>query len=290
MYPPRQETILITGGTGFLGRALVPTLTKSFDLIFLVQKTTDISRLKILPTAKIYFIEETRLSDIFKRHQISTIIHLATQYSFNIQSITSLYQTNFFLALQLMECAIQYRIKLFVNADTFYPKYYDLYSLSKKQFIETLTFCQKYYKIANCIIFHMYGAEDNPKKFIPQIIKKMIKDEPIDFTTGGQRRDFICVEDVVDAIMTILAKQDSWTEPYLDFEIGTGESTPIRLFVEGLATQLNSKSQLNFGAIPYRENEILDSKANVNLLNKYGWQPKIDLNQGIKKLVEAYVE
>ena len=42
-----------------------------------------------------------------------------------------------------------------------------------------------------------------------------------------------------------------------------------------------SKTQLNFGAIPYREGEIMDSKIESYTLNKLGWKPKYSLKKAV---------
>lgn len=48
-----------------------------------------------------------------------------------------------------------------------------------------------------------------------------------------------------------------------------------------------SRTKLLFGAIPYRENEIMDSKANTESLEKLGWQAKVDIESGIRRIVGA---
>ena len=43
---------------------------------------------------------------------------------------------------------------------------------------------------------------------------------------------------------------------------------------------------MNFGALPYRENEIMQSEADIKLLKSLGWSCKVDLADGIKTVVE----
>ena len=47
-----------------------------------------------------------------------------------------------------------------------------------------------------------------------------------------------------------------------------------------------SRSQLNFGVIPYRENELMNSRTDNSDLIKLGWKPETSIIKGIKKTIE----
>ena len=70
------------------------------------------------------------------------------------------------------------------------------------------------------------------------------------------------------------------------FEIGTGVSVSVYDFIREIKNQLDSTSNLNFGALPYRENEIMDSKADLTKIQSlFQWTPEVDFKVGIKKLL-----
>ena len=48
----------------------------------------------------------------------------------------------------------------------------------------------------------------------------------------------------------------------------------------------NTKTNLNFGAIPYRKNEVLTYDVNISKLQILGWKPNYDIYSGLKKLIE----
>lgn len=48
----------------------------------------------------------------------------------------------------------------------------------------------------------------------------------------------------------------------------------------------NTKINLNFGAIPYRKNEVLTYDVNISKLQILGWKPNYDIYSGLKKLIE----
>ena len=54
-------------------------------------------------------------------------------------------------------------------------------------------------------VFHMFGENDAPGKFVPFIIKEIINNVPtLDLTPGNQTRDFIYVKDVVFAFEHVI--------------------------------------------------------------------------------------
>lgn len=48
----------------------------------------------------------------------------------------------------------------------------------------------------------------------------------------------------------------------------------------------NSKTILNFGAIPYRKNEVLSYEVDTSGLRLLGWKPEVPVREGLKKIIE----
>ena len=112
----------------------------------------------------------------------------------------------------------------------------------------------------------------------------------INLTAGEQKRDFVYVEDVVDAYWKILKYHSmlsfDTSELYQYYEIGTGKTICIRDLALIVKSLLSSKTRLNFGAIPYREGEIMESKADISKLKELGWLPSMDIEDGIMKMAK----
>ena len=68
--------------------------------------------------------------------------------------------------------------------------------------------------------------------------------------------------------------------------MGTGETVSVRNFVELIHQKSQSKTILKFGALPHRENEIMESKANNEDIKKLGWKNIINLEKGIEILLK----
>ena len=137
-------------------------------------------------------------------------------------------------------------------------------------------------------IFHMFGENDSPSKFIPYLIDTISREELyIDMTPGMQTRDFIYVDDVVSAFETVLKNEVKLTN-YQEYEVGSGKSFSIKYLAELIKKISNSKTELNFGAMTYREGEIMESVCNNEKLIELGWISKFSLSKALSKIIKNY--
>jgi nucleoside-diphosphate-sugar epimerase len=140
----------------------------------------------------------------------------------------------------------------------------------------------------NVSLEHFYGPGDDETKFVTYIIHNLLKNvDKIDLTKGEQKRDFIYIDDVVDAFTKIINSLDNFNRDFYEFEIGTNYPLSIKQFVE-LAKQLsgNKHTLLNFGALPYRENEVMNYYVNTSEISKLGWKCNRTIEEGLKKMIE----
>ena len=75
---------------------------------------------------------------------------------------------------------------------------------------------------------------------------------------------------------------------FLSFDTGIGKALSIREFVEEIKNISKSTTELNFGAIPTRADEIECSTANNENLLNLGWSPKYDIKSGLQKIINIY--
>lgn len=290
-----KNKVLITGINGFLGSHLAKHLKSDFEIIGLEHSLTNLNRIG-QESFKIYESKEDILETIFKEHKIYAIIHVATVYRRKEEPILDLLKTNINLPVQLLELSNKYNVNLFLNTDSFFNNesysysYLSDYTLSKKHSVDWIKLLSNdsFTKIVNMKIFHMYGENDSPTKFLPFIVQKIKENEiDIDMTPGEQTRDFIYVKDVVSAYSCVLNSSNN-LKNYQEFEVGTGISTSIRDLVLLIKEITNSKSNLNLGKVPYREGEIMESKSNISSLQNLGWSANYTLLSGLKNLIHEY--
>jgi nucleoside-diphosphate-sugar epimerase len=298
--------ILLTGVTGFLGSHLLKKLLKNgYNVGVIVRKNSNFSRIdKFKNNAKLklfYYDENIVSKQIFLKNNIEIIIHIATEYGkknkkSQTKNIKEILNANLILPIQLIELGIEYGTTCFINTDSYFNKKKKSYSvllnyaLSKKSLLLWLKKFSKKISVVNIYLEHMYGPNDSDHKFVQNIIKKIaIEATPrVSFSNGDQKRDFIYIEDVCEAYLTLIRFSLKNKFNFENFEVGMGKSVSIKYFVRLIKSLSNSQSILGFGDIPPRKDEIMDSKADISKLKKLGWKPKIDLKDGIFKILRHY--
>jgi len=292
--------ILLTGATGFLGSRILAALLKTeYEVVIVKRSFSDTS--KIAENLEhdrlhIFDIDRDDPRKIFEMYKIKTIIHAATEYGRGATPVFKILEANLILPIRLAELGIDYGVKCFINTDSFFNKgnssYSNLlnYSLSKKSLLVWLNQLSKKLKIINVVLEHIYGPGDDSLKFVENVIQKIAIEKvgKISLTHGHQKRDFIYVDDVVEAYLKLVDYANNHDFSFKTFEVGTGESFQIRDFVENVKNISGSQTELCFGDIEYRSDEIMDSKADISQLSELSWMPTTSLKSGIEKILQEY--
>jgi CDP-paratose synthetase len=286
-----NKTILVTGGTGYLGSHVVRRLIyEGAKVIVLKRSFSNLQKIKDLSNRiKFINIDEANIEDAFRENSIDIIVHCATNYGRANTKPTHLIDANLMLPLTLLQLALQYGVKSFINTDTILDTRVNYYALSKGHFCDWLKTFSKKIVCCNVALEHFYGPNDDKTKFVSYIINEMItQSEIINLTLGEQKREFIYISDVVDAMISICKFVQLNSTGYFRFEVGSGVTVSIKEIVKLIGKLCQNKiSKINFGAIPYRENEIMKSNVDLSALLALGWAPLIPLEEGLLKTIEA---
>ncbi len=292
--------ILVTGATGFLGsRLLAALLFAGHPVVALKRsfsKTARICTLLDHPGLVLIDIDKTDPEVIFKTHSIDTIIHTATQYGRSDTPLYAILEANLILPLRLAELGIRHGVQCFINTDSYFNKgsasYSHLldYALSKKSLLTWLDKLSGRIKTINVVLEHVYGPYDDGSKFVESLIRRVAIDRAphVALTHGHQRRDFIYLDDVVAAYLRLVEYGRMHNFKFKTFELGSGHSVPVRDFALLVKSLSGSDTELGFGDIPYRADEIMDSVAQIAELKELGWNSKTPLEHGIGSILEAY--
>lgn len=287
-----MKTILLTGATGFLGSHLLEALLEEdYSVVVLKRSTSSLWRIEnLLSKVASYEIDFGGVEKAFRTHRVDAVIHTACEYGRNGERLSSVLDANLVFGVKVLEAAILSGVKCFLNTDTLLSSNLNLYSLSKSQFTRWLELSSDKIKVVNLKLEHMYGPKDNDSKFVSWLIAKLEGNvDKIELTAGEQLRDFIYIDDVVSAYMLALKKIED-LRSFTEFEVGTGRSISVRFFVGALKAAYEKKrgpsnTLLDFGAIPYRLNELMSVKVDNSGLVQLGWSPKISLRSGLSKVI-----
>lgn len=286
-----NKRVVLTGVTGFLGSHLAAALVSlGWQVIGLKRGSSSLQRIsELLPHLTLVDIEDTDFDALFQSYgKVDAIIHTATCYGRNNESVTEIFAANTEFPLRLLDAGSRAGVHAFLNTDTILDKYLNLYAFSKNQLLEWGCFFALHKKITfwNLRLEHFYGAGDDPTKFTAHIVNSCLDNIPeIRLTHGEQCRDFIYIDDVVKAYLLLLKEIEGAPPALREFDIGSGQSISIRTFVTLVKRLTGSSTELNFGALPYREGEVMHSVADVEPLKALGWHCEHDIVSGVKKLL-----
>lgn len=132
-------------------------------------------------------------------------------------------------------------------------------------------------------IFSVYGIYDYQGTLVMSALDKMKTNKSMPLTQCIQNWDFIYVEDAA-RIMYLLANTSCNDGVY---NIASGESRQLKDFVIDMKEISNSKSELQFGTVPYNSEGVVSFEPVIDKLNKnLGYSCKISFNEGIKKILK----
>lgn len=289
----KNKNILITGAGGYLGGYLGKAIVSRKDIGLLIRlnlnKEADRGGKTNNFKVKNYYLCDNTVEEIFEENKIDAIIHTAVLYGRRQEQLVDMINANVAFPLEVLSLAIKYGVKTFINTDTILAKNLNPYSITKSQFADWLSFYSNDIKVINMRLDHFYGPNDKPVKFIAWLIEQFKNKVPkIDLTEGSQTRDFIYIDDVVNAFMCVLENEDKILPGRKnDFEVGTGHNVSVKYLVTTLKKIMNNtETELNFGAIPYRKNEVLTYDVDTSGLCVLGWKSKVVLEEGLKKIIE----
>lgn len=132
-------------------------------------------------------------------------------------------------------------------------------------------------------ILSVYGPHDGPMTMIMKTIQTLLRGEKPKLTAGEQLWDYLYTTDAAEALyQTALYGRDKAIYP-----IGSGQTYPLRHYVEILRDAIDPTLELGFGEVPYGQRQVMRLQADIDTLrHDTGFEPKVPFEIGIRKTIE----
>jgi nucleoside-diphosphate-sugar epimerase len=139
-------------------------------------------------------------------------------------------------------------------------------------------------------LFPPYGPGDHERRLIPYVIRSFYEGKIPDLTTGRQKWDFVYIEDVVNAFLSVL-KAFPLKKHYDLINIGTGNPVSVRDIVIMIMEMMDRQSELPWGSVPHRKNEVWFNSADIKKSREIlGWEPATDIREGMQKTIAWFTK
>ena len=322
--------ILITGGAGFIGSAVVRKAIKEGHTIKNIDKLTYAACLESLDSIcdhpnysfeKIDVCNRDDLIDCFNRFKPDAIMHLAAESHVDrsIDAPSTFIYTNIIGTYEILEASRHFWKKegqpesfrfhhistdevygslgatgLFTEKTPYDPK--SPYSASKASSDHLVRAWHETYGLpivlTNCS--NNYGPFHFPEKLIPVVIIKAILGEKIPiYGTGDNIRDWLYVEDHADALLSVIKDGEIGRSYNIG---GRNEATNLEL-VQKICVLLDN---LQPQKTPYADQITFvtdrpghDQRYAIDpsrIINELNWKPSVTLDEGLRKTVLWYLE
>ena len=302
--------IIVTGGAGFIGSAIVPKLQSEGNEVFVYDNLSFGNR-AFITVDDAHFIlgdirDATLVKETFQKIQPDVIIHLAAihfipycnEHPFEASDINIRGTMNVVDAAKNLP---HLKKVFFASTAAVYPisdasvsenhevRPLDIYGLSKLSGEQLL---QKFHLETGidsicCRFFNAFGPNETNPHLIPEIENQLrAGNRTIALGNLTPKRDFIHTHDMANAVFALISLEKIG---YDTFNLGRGIEYAVTEVVAEFEQILNEKIVIAIDPARVRKVERMHLLADVSKLKqKTDWEPKWDLNQGIKNLVDNW--
>jgi GDP-L-fucose synthase len=307
MSPFSNQTVIVTGGAGFLGSFVVERLNAAGAGKIVVPRKRDCD-----------LRDASAIATLLAETKPDLIIHLAASVGgigANRKHPGSFFYDNAIMGIQLIEQARLAGVKKFVCAGTIcaYPKFTPVpfkednlwdgypeetnapYGVAKKSLLVQLQSYRQEYGFNGIFLLpvNLYGPRDNfdleTSHVIPAMIRKCVEAHQNNLPrvklwgTGRPTREFLYVEDAADAIVTAAARYEK-PDPV---NLGSGQEIAIRDLAESIRELTGYKGEFEWDTTQPdgQPRRCLDT---TRAETEFGWKSRTSLREGLVKTIDWY--
>jgi UDP-glucuronate 4-epimerase len=329
------DSVLVTGAAGFIGSHVARQLVDrpatrivgvdNFDDYYDPQLKRD--RLQNLRPAEGFSFEQldvtdhAAVDDLFDRHEIDRVIHLAAQPGVRASSAypQSAVESNIGGFLAILEACRHHDVEhlVFASSSSVYGRD-DVEPLTEDRPVKHPVSLYAATKVSNEAMAHsyahlydipttglrfftVYGPWGRPDMAYYLFADAIARDEPIEvFNDGQMRRDFTYVDDVVEGISRLVDQPPSGPEtppsaaapdgspaPYRILNVGRNEPVELMRFISIIEEAMGRQADKRFRPMP--NGDVESTHADTTRLSEaVDFTPEIDLEEGLRRFVDWY--
>ena len=299
------KVILVTGTNGFVGRNLIRRLSQDKERTIVATDVQD----SLIPLSDERQFIVYRKGDLSERDVVDKlkqefrfdcIINLAAVLSqaADMETYFSIMNSNIRATFLLLEMAKSHKARfIFPSTALVYGSQKgpfreemltdpgDFYSLSKLMCEQLIRFYGHKYDVPSVIfrIGILYGPSQTGGMFIPSMINALLSGKEFPMTPGEQTRDFVYIEDFVEAVNRVLA-DDTITGT---FNIGSGKAPTLKETAQMAEKITGAGNLIRIGAVPYREKESGEYCLDADKAREaFGWSAATDIEHGLANTID----
>ena len=302
----KNQSVLVTGAAGFVGANLTRRLLElGANVHVIVKHSTQMWRLleikKELSLHDVPLTDEKKLTLLIRKIKPLYIFHLAARGAYSYQTdCQEMIEVNVRGTATLLAALRSVPYKGFVNTGSHSEYGFKRHPLKETDFLEPVSFYAATKAAATHLtqvfatgekapavtvrLFSVYGPWEEPTRFVPTIITRALKGEPLLLTKGLERRDHVYVDDTVEAYLA--AALAAAKNPGAVFNICSGRQYAIREVVTCLE-KIVGKLEKQWGAYPARAWDtnywVGDPSHTAATI---GWKATTSLAEGLGKTVQ----
>jgi UDP-glucose 4-epimerase len=302
------ETILVTGGAGFIGGHLVDRLVNTGYNVRIIDNLST-GRLENiashLNSGKVEFIKgDIRDASLLRSslQGVSTAVHLAalTSVPYSLENPKVTFEVNSEATSNLIKLCESAKVNRFIFASSCavygdakhlpitedsVPNPLSPYAESKLK-AERSCFGSNTLQSVVFRFFNVYGPRQGISEYsgvITRFVERIKYNQPLTiYGDGAQTRDFVNVLDIVDAILLAIQSGNATGV----FNVGSGRPTSINELAKLIIELTNSTVAIKYEQS--RVGDIIDSYANISKIQDIlGFDPKVTLTAGIKEYLSS---
>jgi nucleoside-diphosphate-sugar epimerase len=281
------ERVLVTGATGFIGRAVTARLNRDrTPFLALDSKAGDIAAPETLAalrgesfSAVIHLAGRSFVPDSWA--QPDEFARINVQGTMNVLELCRARRTPLVFA-----SAYVYGnpLRLPISEEDA-PNPNNPYAQSKYLAEQACRSCYdaEGFPITVLRLFNVYGPNQRERFLIPTIIRQVLRERAIEVLDLRPRRDWVFVSDVAEAIVAAATRPAGFSV----YNIGSGSSVSVEELIRTIQAVAGTDLPVHSKEVQ-RADEIADTVAQIEKArSRLGWSPRVSLRQGLQQCIEA---